>query len=97
MSKKIKKNEEYPLPEGCMAIQIDEANIDLDIERRLGDTYISSFVKESPVDRYCMDARSETTLTLRASTLDDAVFLRGGPGMPSLNNKSILIIITDKE
>lgn len=97
MSKKLKKNEEYPLPEGCMAIQIRNANIDYDTNVEYI-TYENSFVKKSIVDDYCTHY-GYRTLKLEARTMEDILFLTGKPSerFPSLNGKDILIIITDSE
>lgn len=97
MSKKLKKNKEYPLPEGCMAIQIRNAIIDCNIERELITYPLSS--RKNVIDEYCCQHTINTTFRLDANTQDDVLFLTGKPSerFPSMNGKNVLIIITDSE
>lgn len=97
MSKKLKKNEEYPMPEGCIAIQIRNANVDYRMERELV-TYPSIFRKDL-IDDYCCQHTINTAFRLDANTQYDVLFLTGNPSehFPSLNGKNVLIIITDNE
>lgn len=97
MSKKLKNNDEYPLPEGCMAIQIKNANLDYDTSVEYT-TYENSFVKKSLVGDFCT-FHGYRTIKLEAQTMEDILFLTGKPSerFPSLNGRDILIIITDSE
>lgn len=99
MSKKLKKNDEYPLPEGCMAIQIKNANVDYSIEHELI-TYPKSSVTKSVVDDFCNYQHVVDSLfRLTANTQENIIFLTGEPSgqFPNLFGKDILIIITDEE
>lgn len=96
----MSKKEDYILPEGCIAIQIKNAMVDLDVSREPQEDPFDFYADNlSPIDSYLMNVASNSRLALNAITLDDITMLRGdfGRNDPCLNHKNVLIIITDED